>query len=298
MSSSLITLQHNYFKAKKMNIGWLIDGDLFPEYRDELVSAIRDQGHDAKLIHAPSPPFRWDDVGASYRETFPKDACVVAHGDIELMTRIHKEQRWMPGAFCTVENYFCSKYICWIGAYWVNHDYTMLPFEELTPRKEFLFDTFGKEGNIFVRPDSPLKLFTGQLASHDKFDADVEFMGFYDFPPESLVVVSSPKTIVNEWRFVVAEREIVAGCKYSTSGELDYQPGYPDDALKLASTIATLDHEPDPVWIIDICDTADGAYHLLEIGGFSFADLYACNKSDIVKAVSATAKSVWEQEKT
>jgi hypothetical protein len=26
---------------------------------------------------------------------------------------------------------------------------------------------------------------------------------------------------------------------------------------------------------MDICKTADGSYHLLEIGGFSFSDLYA-----------------------
>ncbi len=60
-----------------MRIGWLIDGGMFDGYRDELLAAIRDQGHEAKLIHAPSPPFRWDDVGCSYRETFPEDWCII-----------------------------------------------------------------------------------------------------------------------------------------------------------------------------------------------------------------------------
>jgi len=41
---------------------------------------------------------------------------------------------------------------------------------------------------------------------------------------------------------------------------------------------------------MDICKTADNSYHLLEIGGFSFSDLYACNMSDVVAAVSAAAK--------
>ena len=40
------------------------------------------------------------------------------------------------------------------------------------------------------------------------------FMGFYEFPPDSLVVVTSPKTIVKEWRFVVANGRVVAGCQY------------------------------------------------------------------------------------
>jgi len=34
----------------------------------------------------------------------------------------------------------------------------------------------------------------------------------------------------------------------------------------------------------------------LEIGGFSFADLYACDKMAVVKAVSEVALDVWRKE--
>ncbi len=276
-------------------VGWLIDAQMFPRYQEELVAAIRDQGHAAKVINAPSPPFRWDDVGCSYRETFPEDACVVAHGDIELVTRIHLEGRWTPGAFCTVENFFCSSYTCWCGKYLLNRDYVMLPFGELDRRKEFLFDSLGRDNRIFVRPDSPLKLFTGQIVSRQTFAADLEFMAFYDVPPNSLVLVSSPSTLLYEWRFVVADGCVVAGCQYKRGEQMDYQANYDATALELAQTIASLGHDPDPVWIVDICKTSDDAYHLLEIGGFSFADLYACNKADVVAAVSATAAAVWQK---
>jgi hypothetical protein len=278
-----------------MKVGWLIDGDLFEGYRDELVATIRDQGHLVKIIHAPSPPFRWDDVGCSYRATFPADACVVAHGDIELVTRIRQERRWTPGAFCTVENFFCSSYACQYGKYLLNRDYVMLPFGELDRRKEFLFETFGRDGRIFVRPDSPLKLFTGQVASRETFAADLEYMGFYEFPPSSIVLVSSPRTIVAEWRFVVARGRVVAGCTYKRDGQLEYLPEYDERAFELAVTIAAIDYEPDPVWVMDLCKTDDAAYHLLEIGGFSFSDLYACNKRDIVAAASMVAAEVWSK---
>ena len=49
---------------------------------------------------------------------------------------------------------------------------------------------------------------------------------------------------------------------------------------------------------MDICKTSDGNYHLLEIGGFSFADLYACDMKTVVSAVSAAAQSVWEKANT
>lgn len=279
-----------------MNVGWLLDGDMFPHYRDELVDAVRSQGHIAKLVHAPSPPFRWDDVGCSYGDTFPADHCVVSHGDIELVTRIFHEQRWRPGAFATVENYLCSSYVNHFGEFWLNRDYAMLPFGDLERRKQFLFDSFGIDGRVFIRPDSPLKLFTGQTASIESFDSDLEYMGFYEFPRQSLVVVSTPKTIKREWRFVVAEQDVVSGCLYSENGAFAPKPEVDMDAMGLAETVASKDYAPDPVWIVDICQTSDDDYHLLEIGGFSFADLYACNKSDIVRAVSAVAFSLWQED--
>lgn len=281
-----------------MNVGWLIDADMFDGYRDQLVAAIRDQGHAARLIHAPSPPYRWDDVGCSYRETFPKDACVISHGDIELVTRIQKEGRWTPGAFCTIENFGYSTYACWFGKYLLNSEYIMLPFGELDRCQDFVFDSVGRDDRVFIRPDSPLKLFTGQIATRGTFSADLEFMGFYEFPVNSLVVVSSPKTIKNEWRFVIANGKVVAGCQYKRGDNLDYQPEYDDGAFDLAQSITAIGYEPDPVWVMDICKTSDNAYHLLEIGGFSFSDLYACNMADVVTAASAAAKAVWERAGT
>jgi hypothetical protein len=281
-----------------MNVHWLIDADMFGHYRDELVASIRSQGYEVNLIRPPQPPYRWDDVGSSYREAFPKGRCVVAHGDIELVTRIASEHRWIPGAFATVKNFYCSSYYCHFGKYILNRDYVMLPFGELHRCQDFLFRIVGRDDRIFVRPDSPLKLFTGQVASRKTFDADLEFMSFYEFPKDSLVVVSTPQSIDTEWRFVIADRCVVAGCQYSNTGKMDQQPHYDAAAFELASTIAKSEYQPDPAWVMDICKTSDGSYHLLEIGGFSFADLYACDKKAIVAAISKVALAQWQQQST
>ena len=58
----------------------------------------------------------------------------------------------------------------------------MIPFGELPRLKDNLFDTFGIEDKIFVRPDSPIKLFTGQTIQRQTFDKDYDYLGFYDFP--------------------------------------------------------------------------------------------------------------------
>jgi hypothetical protein len=277
-----------------MRVGWLIDGAMFPAYRDELAACVRAQGHALQLIGAPSPPYRWEDVDNAYRNAFPAGACVVTHGDIELVTRVARERRWAPGAFATVAHFACSHYFCYFGEYLLGREYLMVPFGELRRMKDYLFETIGSEGQVFVRPDSPLKLFTGQIMSAATFDQDYEFMGFYEFPQESIVVVSAPRVIAAEWRFVIADREVVAGSQYKLAGKNVVTPTFDAAARELAETIAKSAYQPDRVWVMDVCRTAEGEYRLLEIGGFSFSDLYACDKAAVVESVSRAAWAEWK----
>ena len=140
-----------------------------------------------------------------------------------------------------------------------------------------------------------LKLFTGQVASRKTFAADLEFMGFYEFPVRELVVVSSPKEIVAEWRFVIANGRVVAGSQYKYRNKFEPRPGYDAKAFDLAQEIAAVDYQPDPVWVLDVCQDSNNSFSLLEIGGFSFSDLYACDKSKVVAAVSAAATEIWQK---
>lgn len=199
----------------------------------------------------------------------------------------------MVGWLIDADNYAYSKYACQLGSLLLNGDYVMLPFGELDRRKEFLFAAIGRENRVFMRPDSPLKLFTGQVVTRDTFTADLEFMGFYEFPVDSLVVVSSPKTLLAEWRFVVAGGRVVTGCRYKLGDDLVSQAELSDGALQLAQRVAASQYQPDPVWILDICETSERSYHVLEIGGFSFSDLYACDVSKVVAAVSQAAQAEW-----
>ncbi len=120
-------------------------------------------------------------------------------------------------------------------------------------------------------------------------------MAFFEFPPSSIVLASTPFRIEKEWRFVVADKQLVTGCQYKLGDQMRLAAQIDPQAYDLAGAIAVRGYQPDPVWIIDICQTDDGKYHLLEIGGFSFADLYLCDKVAIVNAVSAAAISQWRQ---
>ncbi|MFO0924893.1 MAG: ATP-grasp domain-containing protein [Pirellulales bacterium] len=201
------------------------------------------------------------------------------------------------GVFATVEHFFCSYYYAHLGKYLLNRDYIMIPFAEIPRCQDFLFQSLGRSDRLFVRPDSPLKLFTGMTISRSTFERDIQFMGFYDFPREALVVVSSPKTIVAEWRYVIADRRVVAGSQYMDGSTLIARSTEDSRALAFAQSVLESGFEPDPVWVLDVCKTDDGQYHLLEIGGFSFAGLYACDKEAIVGEVSKVAARLHEHRK-
>lgn len=275
-----------------MQISWLIDAELF-DYRDDLVSAIHSEGHRVKLLEVPSPPYRWDDIGCSYRHSIAQEECVLAHGDIELVTRIAVEKRWRPGVFCSVEEFRCSNYQKKLGQYWLNDNCVMLPIRELSAKKEFLFEKFGQGGKLFVRPDSPLKIFTGLLVSYEHFESDLAFIRFHDFSSDEVVVVAAPRKIVSEFRFVAHEDSIVAGSMYAQNGSTSIKSEFPHGALKLAEKVARAGFAPDPIWVIDICQTEEGEYCMLEVGGFSFSDLYATDKTAIVRAASDAAIRAW-----
>ncbi len=271
------------------SVGWLLDATIFTDYHDELVAAILRNGHTVKSLNRPNPPYGWDDTENAYRKAYPAGSCVVTHADLDLVQRVLRDGLWRPGGFATIENFYCSHYFSHFGEFLLNQDYVMLPFAELSRGADFLFETLGHDGSIFVRPDSPAKLFTGLVANRATFARDIEFMAFYEFPVESLVVVSSPKSIKAEWRFVVAEQSVVAGSQYKTEGAFVLSPDVDPRAQRLAEDILATGYAPDPVWVMDICQTTDEKFHLLEIGAFSFANLYACEKNSVVNAVSQVA---------
>lgn len=278
-----------------MTVSWLLEAEMFPHYRDAFIAEVARQGYSLKLLPELKWGYRWEEAGSPYLKLFPNDACVVFHGSMELAIRLSEELPWRPTVYCNWSNYDCSTYYCHLSEFLVNADYVMLPFGELRRRKEFLFDTFARDSAIFVRPNSCRKSFSGQLAHWDSFEADLELMAFYDVPPETIVLVSSPKKIEEEWRFVVAAGEVVAGSLYKSRGQLRPEPRFSPAAHSLATEVAGQAFQPDRTWVFDVCRTAENELHLLEIGSFSFADLYACDLTAVVRAVSRLAIEDWER---
>ena len=169
----------------------------------------------------------------------------------------------------------------------------MLPFGELHRQKEFLFEHLSGDRAIFLRPNRGDKIFTGKVIYKEKYDTDIDNYGFGQIDPSEIVVAAEPINLQAEWRFVVVEGKVITGSQYRENERVAIDAGYPPEAFQFAEKIAK-EYNPDPCWVIDVCLTKSGIYALMEVGCFSCAGLYKCDRDIIATEVSKAAFAEWE----
>jgi hypothetical protein len=156
---------------------------------------------------------------------------------------------------------------------WANGDASFLMLGEL-------LDSLPK-GPVFVRPDSDLKAFVGQVV--DPEDLQKRFaewsLGWSTFDSTLQIIVSSPKTILNEVRLWVVEDRPIAGAYYKVDGK-SAQVALPEERLEtgpLAKSarecIRRLDGVLAPVYVLDMTEV-DGKWEAVEINTFHASGLY------------------------
>ncbi|KKN26708.1 hypothetical protein LCGC14_0871880 [marine sediment metagenome] len=285
-----------------MDIKWIVEHDVFDEDLEPLIAEIKRQGMEVEQIKYI--PFE----SGSYNN-FPDDACVIFHGSLNLGRQLQRQKPWIPGSFCTLDNFKCSKYYAHYGKYLINQRYVMLPLAELKRRKEELFHRFDPQfehlpgdPQVFVRPNTGFKTFTGQVLSESNFNKDYEW--FEEFAaPDSLVVVSRVQRIVREWRFIIADRKIIAASRYKPDVEhVVYRNALSgetmdNEARLVAERIAKEEWQPDPIYVVDIAKNGFDTYGLMEINSFSCSGFYACPVEPIVREASKLALKEWQESR-
>lgn len=256
-----------------MTTTWVLEGDVFADGDRALAAAVLEAG--GRVI-------RWtDEWWADGRWPERPGEAVVFHGSLMNADRIARELPWRPGAICSSDRFACSAW--WPPA----ADDLVTPRFAFTTVADLASDgpppEFG--ARVFVRPDSPLKPFSGRVLERDRISLATLDHGFY-YDDEQLPVVVAPAVEIGaEWRFVAAAGQVVAGSEYLPEGRSAGAPTPPDhEAWRYAADVVARLRQPDPVFVVDICETPDGL-HLLELNPFSGADLYSCDRSSIVAAV-------------
>lgn len=273
---------------------WLIEAEVFPNECGRLIAELARQ----------EVPYVVANYGKSYEEyikDFPDDACMVFYGSLQFASVLRRQTNW-SGVYCNLPKFECLYYYPRFGQYLLNSNYAMLPFGELDRRRDWLFQNIGNDKQLFIRPSSGYKTFTGKVTNAENWDKDLRLFGFYDINPEELVVAATPSPIKQEWRVVVSDK-VISGSRYFVN-----DPQYwdrdnsvetlPDFIVQYAKEILTnVKYQPDPCWTIDICQLESGELKVVEVGSFSCAGMYASDPEPIVSELNRISVREWEENR-
>ena len=182
----------------------------------------------------------------------------------------------------------CNNYYKWFSNdILFNHDNLIITLESFQKNLIRLFDWMGENDKIFVRPVSGFKSFDGTVLSRKSHIHEIKKLFMYDPDPNELVLVSPYKSVKNEYRMVIVDGEIITGSTYRIDGEIQL-----DTINNVSNKFNTflqnvMSNCKFEVYTIDVVETPNGEFKLMEISCFNIADLY---KSDMNKIVNALYK--------
>lgn len=261
-----------------MSITWVLEREAFSDNHEALKSAAVKAGHRVEL---------WDDEWA---ETCKWPALegerVVFHGSLGNASYIQQNVPWKPGAFCQTKAFFCSAWYPRAERWILNERWCVSSVRELVENTEAVLSRIKAKDKFFVRPDSSLKPFSGRVLGAESVGYEDLDHGFYYDDIEIPVLIAPVKEVNREWRLVVVDDVVVTGCQYSADSRSAIIGGLDDRAAGLGEEIAKELDPPELVYVVDICESGDGL-RLLELNPFSGADLYACDRSSIVRAMDS-----------
>jgi hypothetical protein len=298
-----------------MNVKWLVeDGFFWDNNKDTLTPVLKELGVEYKFVHvsdivqnnAKFGRRKFDCLHPSLKDPelhFPyaEDDCVITYGSIEFNQALRYREFIPNNAWVNMENLKCSTYCNYYGKYMLNSPYMFMTIAEIKRNIDFIFQTFGDNGKIFIRPDSSQKEFTGCLVTKENFDKDLFKMSYGKIDEAWLCLVSKPRKISIEYRFLIADKEVITGSMYKFNGEYEERAEFSDDALKLAQSIASEKWQPSRVYSVDISwlyekDSDDPSrLNLLEVNGFNTASMYLCDWKKIVPALNKVALEEWNE---
>ena len=232
-------------------------------------------------------------------------ACIVTAGSIWMNGEIRKMRPNWAGNWHDESLYDCTRYYTYWGEYITQQNYIMLPFAEMVRRKDWLYKTIGVDDQIFFRPNSGGKEFTGAAIGKGAFDSwakhvsGVEF-NFETLKKDLLCVAAKPKRLKKEFRLVIKDGKVVTGSAYRIAMHAWMEPledaGEKDDVVKFAEDLLAKNLMPLPAaHVLDIA-LEDDRISVLEVGCFCCAGLYKCDRRKIALAVSEAAEAEFERK--
>ena len=171
-----------------------------------------------------------------------------------------------------------------------------ITFGQLKQNKDWYYKLFNTN-ELFIRPDSSEKIFTGFLLHFESFDYEVNSLEqLTSVTNETLILLSKPQNILSEYRFFICNNEVLDGCQYIKNNEIETSKNVPEEALEVAQKFANIDpyQRPDQYLVCDVCKKENGDFKIVELNAMSTSDLYVCNPSVLYQSFKSYLEEYYD----
>ena len=180
-------------------------------------------------------------------------------------------------------DFHVTNYLKHFPEYFLNQDCVFYPFWSLKVDlfKNQIFKKFSYSDRLFVKPDSGFKTFTGFPTNREQWDKDIELLNFVN--ENSIVLISSYKEIVYEWRFWIIGGELITYSPYSWEGQEEKEPE--NFIIETAKLIAgRVKHLKN--FTLDLCIEKGNIYpKVVEINCVNTSGVYNCDLNKLIPAM-------------
>jgi hypothetical protein len=260
---------------------WIIQENLYNEEGlNELASTLKrlDIPHSFHKVI----PF----IGELYPDINP-DNPVIIIGSYSI-NNIAKKKGWKPGFIDIIHQDFEEQCNHW-GRHMLNYDASVHCFG----------DVFELEEEFFIRPTTDSKCFSGTLMSREAFFEwrrrilDLKEDDGSTITKDTKVCISSPKKILQEYRFWIVKGNIITSSLYKMGHRVVYSSLVDKAvewfAMSMTHPMSIHSWNPAHAYVLDIAMIGEKEYKIIEINNINSAGLYAANIPKLVMALESLA---------
>lgn len=205
-------------------------------------------------------------------------------GSTTLTGLAFRNKKYRQGIFYDPKSFKPSVYAEKIGPEFLNYEQLVLPIANIT---EDQLKPISSDGLLFVRSDDDSKSIDGRTMTIEslmetvRIAKDQEFWSDGKWSPDHNLIISKPKVVGREWRFIIVDRMPYTASQYRPDINLQV----PDYVWYYVKSICAK-WLPHSICALDVCETPDGL-KVVEFNCFNGSGFYDCSRDLIVQAVSA-----------
>lgn len=266
-----------------MTVKWVVDSFIFEEGRIPEES-FKEAG--IEFFKFDYIPFLTDKIEIPYSDSEP----VVTYTSLNVVNHLTSYY----GCYYDRFFYNCNVFMSLLNVpptEFLNHDHIFCTFKDLLNDYNFYFDLFRRD-DLFFRPNGGRKEFTGNVISRESMESELSAIEqMYNMNRDSMILISTPKKIKEEIRFVIGNREILGSSRYRVNDrKLEDDKVKPECTEYVKKIIDGTSWVPDDLFVLDLAMIEEDSKivpKIIELNSFSCSGWYAgIDTTQMIKKVS------------